>query len=281
MKNKNFVIVSNQRTGSTWFITSLGNCKNVKTDFEVKWSKELLIGKPSPYHFFLKNNKFKNIFDKLNSIEDNTIYGTKFVFDFYKLFPFEDYINFFSKFDDCKIIHLERDYIDILKSKLVGRVTHILNKENLEKNRLIDRTILEKQKHYLSIQKNSIKNNKEIPFAVSTSYLYNLFINDVLALSLQKKNNFININYLEIKNNLKEISNFLRLQENDLEKNFFRFPVLKKNKIIFEEKFEKITELHKINDSLKNKLSFLKKKEFNINDIFKIDPKTKEMKILI
>ena len=54
MPKDNFILISNQRCGSTWVITSLGNCENVQTDYEVKWSEELLLGKPSPYHLFLK-----------------------------------------------------------------------------------------------------------------------------------------------------------------------------------------------------------------------------------
>ena len=121
MNSKNFILLSNQRCGSTWFITSLGNCKMVETDYEIKWSQDLLLSKPSPYHLFLEKNNFADIFNKFPNPDKNKIYGSKFVFDFYKNLPFNSYNKFISKFKDYKVIHITRDYIDILKSKLVGK----------------------------------------------------------------------------------------------------------------------------------------------------------------
>ena len=148
--SKKFILVSNQRCGSTWFITSVGNCDKVITDFEVKWSKELLLGKQSPYHLFLKDNSFYNIFNENSFSGENILVGTKFVFDFYKQFPPEHYLDFINKFQGYPIIHLQRDYIDVLRSKLIGKVTHLLNTQYLEKNRLIDKTIFAKQNEYIN-----------------------------------------------------------------------------------------------------------------------------------
>tara|TARA_Y100001970_G_scaffold283604_1_gene399185 strand:+ start:7815 stop:8036 length:222 start_codon:yes stop_codon:yes gene_type:complete len=71
--SNNFVIVSNQRCGSTWIITSLGNLKDVNVDFETKWSNELLINKQADHHVFLKQNSFENIFEKINSSSKGSI----------------------------------------------------------------------------------------------------------------------------------------------------------------------------------------------------------------
>mgnify|MGYP001373573427 CR=1 FL=1 len=277
--SKKFILVSNQRCGSTWFITSVGNCDKVITDFEVKWSKELLLGKQSPYHLFLKDNSFYNIFNENSFSGENILVGTKFVFDFYKQFPPEHYLDFINKFQGYPIIHLQRDYIDVLRSKLIGKVTHLLNTQYLEKNRLIDKTIFAKQNEYINIIENSKKNKKTISFNVANTYLINLFINDVMTLSLKKTNDLLTIDYEEIKQNLDKISNFLNLSKEDLNKNFFKKSTILKNKTKHDYDFENLDDLKKINKKLKNKLKFLNNNIFNFKDIVSYDKLSKKINI--
>ena len=281
MTNNRFLLISNQRCGSTWFITSVGNCKNIKTDYEIKWSEKMLIGKASPYHLFLEDNNLDDIFNKLYSLGNIKSYGSKFVFDFYKPFPINSYNDFLNKFNNNKIIHLKRNYLDILKSKLVGRVTHILDKNFFEKNRIIDNIILDKQDDYSNIQKNISKNKKIINFNASSSYLFNLFINDVLALSLKRNNKFLSIRYEEMKNNLSYISNFLNIPIEDLKENFYEKPVIKKNNIRYEENFENIYDLKKINKKLIDKIDFLSKNNFDFYSIISYDSVTNKLKVNI
>ena len=186
---KKFILISNQRCGSTWFITSLGNCLNFKTDYEIKWSKELLLGKASPYHLFLEKVNLDQIYKQAFDYECNLSYASKFVFDFYKPFPIDSYDKFQSKFKDFNVLHIKRDYINILKSKLIGRVTHVVDKKYIEKNRLIDQIILDKQEEYLRIQNIAKKKKNQINFNIAKSYLLNLFINDLLSLSIKNTNN--------------------------------------------------------------------------------------------
>jgi len=279
--NKKFILVSNQRCGSTWFITSIGNCDKAITDYEVKWSKELLIGKQSPYHLFLENNSFYNIFNQASFLGNNKLVGTKFVFDFYKQFPPEQYKDFINKFQGYSIIQLQRDYIDVLRSKLIGKVTHLLNTKYIEKNRLIDKTIFAKQKDYINIIEKTDTNKKTINFNVANSYLINLFINDVLALSLRNKNDFITIDYDEIKTNVGNMSNFLNISKQDLNKNFFEKPSIAKNTSKYSYDFEKLDQLKKINNKLRKKLIFLNKNTFNFQDIINYDNLSKKLKINI
>ena len=282
MPDNNFILISNQRCGSTWFITSVGNCKMVETDYEVKWSKDLLLGKPSPYHFFLKEDKIENIYKKLSSINNNNKkYGTKFVFDFYKPFPVNNYKKFYNKFEKHKIVHISRDYIDILKSKLFGKVTHFLDSNNIENKRLIDNTILDKQEEYKKTLESSKISNQQINFQAASSYLLNLFINDVLALSLKNRNKFMNIKYEEIKTKMFEISNFLKVPLNELNENFFEKPTIKKNKIKYKNNFENFEELKKININLKDKIELLKTNEFDFEKIISYDLSTKKININI
>lgn len=281
MTNKNFVVISNQRCGSTWFITSVGNCNGVETDYEIKWSKQLLLGKPSPYHLFLSENKIKNIFKSFSNINNKNIYGTKFVFDFYKPLPFHQYKNFLTSFDDYKIIHIVRDYVDILKSKLIGKVTHLLDTRNIEKKRLIDNTILDKQEEYINTLKLSNKNNQIISFKAANSYLVNLFINDVLALSVNNKKNFISIKYEDIQSNMGLISSFLNISVNELKHNFFDKPTIKKNDISYANNFENYKELQKINFKLKNKINELRVSNFEFDKIIQYDEFSKKLNINI
>ena len=279
MSNNNFTLISNQRCGSTWFITSVGNCENVATDYEVKWSKELLIGKPAPYHLFLDENKMENFFKKFSDINKNSVCGTKFVFDFYKAFPPNHYKKFLSKFKNFKIIHITRDYIDILKSKLIGKVIHLIDPANLEKTRLIDNTILDKQKDYIRALELSKNNNQLINYEQANGYLINLFINDVLAISLKNDNQFLNINYEDINTNMNLISDFLNIPIGDLNKNFFTKPVIKKNNLNYNNNFENYDNLKKINIKLKNKINFLKNNNFDFDKIISYDVSNKKLNI--
>lgn len=279
-KNK-FILFSNQRCGSTWFITSVGNCNNVITDYEIKWSKNNLSGKPSPYHLFLDEIKIDNIFNNFKISQVEKIYGTKFVFDFYKAFPAKNYLTFLDSFLEYKIIHLQRDYLDILKSKLLGRVSHLLDINQSKKSRLIDVTILKKQSDYLNIQKNFKESSKKINFVAAKSYLINLFINDVLILSLRKKNYFLNIKYSEIKDKILAISDFLNLPVEDLKINFFEKPTILKNNLNYGDNFENYLDLQKLNLKLKNKINDLINMDFDFNEVIFFDISSKKVKINI
>ena len=279
-KNK-FILFSNQRCGSTWFLTSVGNCKNAITDYEIKWSKNMLSGKPSPYHLFLEENNINNIFSKFINHQSEKVCGTKFVFDFYKPFPVENYMSFLDSFLEYKIIHLQRDYLDILKSKLLGRVTHLLDKDQSKKSRLIDVTILKKQNDYLNIQKNFKRSANKINFAAAKSYLINLFINDVLTISLKKKNYLVNIKYEKIKEKILVISKFLDLPEADLKINFFDKPTILKNNLNYGDNFENYSELKKINNKLIKKIDYLIDIDFNFDEIISFDRISKKIKINI
>jgi hypothetical protein len=279
MNKRNFILISNQRSGSTWFITSLGNCGKTTTDYEIKWSKDMLLGEASPYHMFLKNNTFEKIFNTFSNNKKEHICGTKFVFDFYRPLPVKDYNKFINKFTGYKIIHLNRNYLDILKSKLIGKVTHLIDKNNLVKNRMIDKTILKKQKDYENIQ-NKLRNSKEkIDFTSSKNYILNLFINDLLALSLKKNNRYLNIDYENSQNNMLELSSFLDIPVKVLQENFFRNPTIKKNNLIYSDNFENFSNLKKINLKLRNKLNDLLKINFDINNIILYDNKTNKLNI--
>lgn len=279
MNNKNFILLSNQRCGSTWFITSLGNCKMVETDYEIKWSKELLLSKASPYHLFLDENNLDNIFNRFSNIDMNKIYGSKFVFDFYKNLPFNNYNKFLNKFTGYKIIHITRDYIDILKSKLVGKVVHLVDPRYIEHKRIIDKTIYNKQKEYKKMHELSKTNNKKIGFKEANSYLLNLFINDTLSLSLKNQNNYLNIEYEEIKKNTDQISDFLKIPLNELNEKLFEKSTIKKNNINYQNNFENFENLKTLNLKFRNKIDYLRKNNFKFEDILSYDTITKKLKI--
>ena len=37
-----------------------------------------------------------------------------------------------KKYNQVGVIHITRNYLDIIKSKLIGRVSHIIDKKNLK-----------------------------------------------------------------------------------------------------------------------------------------------------
>jgi len=281
MVDKSFILISNQRCGSTWFITSIGNCKAVSTDYEVKWSKSLLIGQPSPYHLFLSDKKIENIFNYFPNMDKHTLYGTKFVFDFYRAFPANHYNKFINKFNNFKIIHITRDYIDILKSKLIGKVIHLLDPKNFENKRLIDSTILAKQKDYVEKLQLSKSNNEIVRMKDANSYLTNLFINDVLTLSLKNQNQYLNLKYEDLKTNMHLVSDFLNISVEDLNQNFFVKPVIKKNKLNYKNNFENYEDLKKINTKFKQKIDFLINNNFDFNKVIFYDEYNKKLNIKI
>ncbi len=278
----NVILVSNQRCGSTWLVTSLGNCKSFATDYEIKWSQDLLIGKASPYHLFLKNTNFKDVFQKFPTSVNHKTLGTKFVFDFYKPFPHNEYNKFLDKFENFQVIHIDRDYIDILKSKIFGRVVHLIEPKNLKSQRVIDNTILSKQEDYIKNIKNSNNNNnKPITFNAAKSYIINLFINDVLSLSLKNKNQFLNIKYEDINKSLPKLSNFLKISLEELNTVLFKKPVIKKNNMNYKNNFENYEELKKINSLLKKKIKDLSKNNFQFEKIIFYDNFKKKLNINI
>lgn len=281
MNNKNFILLSNQRCGSTWLITSIGNCKMVETDYEIKWSNKLLLTKQSPYHMFLDKNSLDDIFNKFSNFDVNKIYGSKFVFDFYKNLPFNNYNQFLNKFIGYKILHITRDYIDILKSKLVGNVIHLLDNKYIDNKRIIDKTIYEKQKEYKKMHELSKKNKKKISFKEANSYLLNLFINDILSLSLKNNNEYLNIEYEEIKKNTDQLSSFLQLPLNELNEKLFKKTTIKKNNINYQNNFEDFEKLQMLNIKFRNKVDYFRKNNFNLDDILSYDLILKKLKINI
>jgi len=156
-----------------------------------------------------------------------------------------------------------------------------LDSNNIENKRLIDNTILDKQEEYKKTLESSKISNQQINFQAASSYLLNLFINDVLALSLKNRNKFMNIKYEEIKTKMFEISNFLKVPLNELNENFFEKPTIKKNKIRYKNNFENFEELKKININLKDKIELLKTNEFEFEKIISYDLSTKKLNINI
>tara|TARA_B100000579_G_scaffold435569_1_gene459186 strand:- start:1025 stop:1870 length:846 start_codon:yes stop_codon:yes gene_type:complete len=281
MNNNNFILLSNQRCGSTWLITSLGNCKTIETDYEIKWSNDLLLSKASPYHLFLNNNNLDDIFKKFPNFDIDKTYGSKFVYDFYKNLPFNNYNEFLNKFIGYKILHITRDYLDILKSKLVGKVIHLLDYKYIEHNRIIDKTIYDKQKEYEKMHELSKTNKKMISFKEANSYLLNLFINDIISLSLKNKNKYLNIEYEEIKKNINKLSSFLQVPQKELDEKLFEKPTIKKNNINYKNNFENFEKLQILNFKLKNKINYLRENNFKLEDILSYDIISKKLKIKI
>ena len=156
-----------------------------------------------------------------------------------------------------------------------------MNNKNFKNNRLIDNTIYNKQEEYLKILKKSKTNNDKINFNVASSYLINLFINDLMALSLKSKSQYLNISYREIKNNTKKLSSFLNISFEDLQKNLFDTPTILKNKNKYENNFENYDDLNNLNLKLQNKIKSLQNASFEYQKIISYDAVSKKLEIKI
>ena len=281
LTENNFIILTNQRSGSTWIETSLGNLDSIHTDYEINWSEELLVIKKSNAQFLLKDTSLNYFFKKFNT--NKQILGTKFTLAFYRFFPFADYDLFFKKIKNIKVFHLKRNYIDILKSKLIGRVNHSINHQYCNNLRLIDKELINNQEFYLKNRKKNILDSKKnlIPFKNARLYLINLFINDLLIIKAKKNNYYTNINYELIDKQIKRIKEFLNLKEEEKEiyDKLFKFPTIKKNEDTYPDSFEKYEELIKISNRLKLKIDELEKINFNISEIVDFDKSSQTYKI--
>ena len=277
--SNNFVIVSNQRCGSTWTITSLGNLENVNTDYETKWSNDLLINKQADHHIFLKENSFEKIFSNISKNSSSAICGTKFVFDFYNPLPFNDYSSFLNKFKNVKVIHIKRKYTDILKSKLIGGVSHTINEDTSNKNRKIDNWILNNKTRYLNVQKQAKNKSDIIEFDKTNSFLINLFLNDIIASALNSITDYMSLEYENIQYSLGGLSSFLNLKSTNeqLKYSFLKNPTIRKNTVKYKDSFENYESLKKNSELLEEKIKKLSLENFNLTDILGFDKKNNKI----
>ena len=176
-----------------------------------------------------------------------------------------------------------RNYIEILKSKLIGGVSHLINKNYFEKKRNIDNWIYKNKKKYINVQQNANKNKNIINFEYAKNYLINLFLNDILALSLNYKNDCLNIEYKNIHKSFDKIENFLNIGkgENNLYEKFILNPTINKNKTVYESRFENYDNLLNLSNLLVDKINGLSKQKFKLDDIIKLDNKNQKIKINI
>lgn len=119
-----FLIVGNGRTGSTWLETMLGCLPEVAVDYELKWNP---IGYELPPHLRVIPNRPSGCGDLLLEIGgDHSIVGSKLILD-KRLHSPSEYADLHATIDrDIRIIHLVRDYYDVVLSWYRG-VYHVLN----------------------------------------------------------------------------------------------------------------------------------------------------------
>lgn len=119
-----FLIVCNGRTGSTWLETMLGCLPEVAVDYELKWNP---IGYELLPHLKVIPNQASCCGDILRGLSDqHPVVGSKLVLDKRSYSPSE-FSDLHQAIDhDIRIIHLVRDYYEIVLSWYRG-VYHILN----------------------------------------------------------------------------------------------------------------------------------------------------------
>ena len=84
---------------------------------------------------------------------------------------------------------------------------------------------------------------------------------------MKNQNNYLNIEYEEIKKNTDQISDFLKIPLNELNEKLFEKSTIKKNNVKYQNNFENFENLKTLNLKLRNKVDYLRKNNFKFEDI--------------
>ena len=203
-KKQKFLIVSNLRSGSTWLEMMLGELYDIYVDYEFKWSPKY---KPHPVHYVIADSHFScgNILDEFGP---SPVVGSKLTFDDVRLSK-REYAQLFSTIDpDIKIIHLTRNYYDIINSLSRG-ILHLQGR--LEKTK--DTTIAKEITNF-SLHPNfhaMLYNTKKKKINAKDCYnrLFSLLQNDIWIHNLRKTHSYIRVDYAHISTFLPRIIDFV------------------------------------------------------------------------
>jgi len=195
---KRIIILTTQRTGSTWLITLLNNYKNIQEFGEPFINNNYinniynLNDERFEYYNYIKKNNLKNNFKNIKKYIQNLENYSESNITIFKIMYSQIKKNIrlilllFNK--NTYIIHLKREniYESIISSiySEKTKTTHILNKENRKINRIfINKKLLKKRKFLIMI--------------------YRSFFSFFIYIFLSKKT--INIEYQELVKNKKNI----------------------------------------------------------------------------
>lgn len=206
-----FIIISNMRSGSTYLCTSLGQLPQFSTDFELKYNPIHKLGK---IHLLLKDS----CKDSLQPIAKNKIVGSKLTFDSFSLYdPIKDYVlsdHDFSNLSlviesDIKIIHLIRNYYDIIQSQRRGAFNILNNNSDIDYNKSVVSIELMNDPIYREKTKIHETQFRNLSHLQIRKNLFSLFVNDLYSSLIKQKKPNKTIEYNNIGNSFFDLAAFL------------------------------------------------------------------------
>lgn len=225
--HQQFLIIANPRTGSTWLELMLNCLPDVTADLEFKWSNQqnlianvkdtlypMLTGNifsPTFSEALLLLNKsnitgFRAFFRALPFLSKRSITGSKLIIDFNAEHPdFEALRNKIDP-DKIKIIHLTRNYHEIIESVGNGYY-HVGNKENTGNKHSKLSSVLMSENNLLNVQME--KKHLNIDQSYLTNYLDALLNTDLFLKTFENKCQYIRVDYTEVNKRFYEIVKFI------------------------------------------------------------------------
>jgi hypothetical protein len=196
-----FLIVSNQRSGSTWLETMLGALPDAATDYEFKWDINYA---PLSVHRVLSNSS-PTVSEVLAELDDEApIVGSKLVFDHRALSGRQLQQLWQAIGDDVKLVHLTRSYQDVLLSRRRG-VLHKIRGGKASKIGKNLRDELEKHGKTVGI---STRAASVSPLEVCEE-LMNYLRNDLSVSRLQPAAGYLRIDYESVEKAFPRIAEFI------------------------------------------------------------------------
>lgn len=189
---RQFLIVANPRTGSTWLELMLNCLPDVDADLEFKWSNQsnLILSIDDIVTPTLTNSIYSLTFSEaLDAISKGNITGSKLIIDFNAELP--DFKVLYRSLDPKKIriIHLTRNYHEIIASVRYG-FYHVKNENHIE---------TKKTRLYSVLGSEVIAHESpEMPQEALLSYIDALFKIDVFFKSLENEFEYMSIDYSRI-----------------------------------------------------------------------------------
>lgn len=201
-----FLVVSNLRSGSTWLTLMLGELDGVSVDYEFKWKP---CYEPQPIHYVIPDEKFSCL-EALRSIDpDSLICGSKLTFDDYPI-SCKEYGAIRKTIDpEIRIIHLVRDYGEVLNSIARGVQHELRDPDSVPNN-----VCYEEIKNIAWIRDNwntlsDAEKMKRLHIGAVIKSLYGLVHTDLFAASLARKNPYIRIHYKDVAKDFHRLGSFV------------------------------------------------------------------------
>ena len=207
---RNFLIISNMRSGSTWLQTMLGELSDVVTDYELKWKPAYDLEK---IHIGLDHDfEFRNFFESLGNTK---VKGSKLTFDFFEINEIEELSDIIPS--EVAIIHLTRDYFEILNSFYRG-ICHNYNDSVLLalKSPIVHDALLRSKKIFSNIKEKTIEEKKREVLEDEAEKHLQIFLSvDEWAHKLSSTNPYFRVDYSEMGEKFFDLVRFIGSDETE------------------------------------------------------------------